>query len=980
MLKELRDFGTESYLVAHSGIQLIDFGFKYDEKRGGALTFAELPCPVQDGTTNLEPIKLVRLAIDRESGGYVDYQTSESIRSEAVYSVRLAQSLTLFDGAWLPIPYLKWRGTDGGKQTFERGPTNWARLRVKQLEKPDVQGNTHRVTMGFDTMVDRPGRRYVVVTDEDVKGEASFQFAPDWGPESWFLAQDWVVGWLKGVLAAAMPRLQVSLPRRNDDQQVQCFHWVTYIVLIEQLKTLIRPPRIKFLDTLSDTSPYTSIDAELILDIGNSRTCGVLIEASKGGRFDLRDSSRLELRDLTEPTNVYNRPFASHTEFVEPDFGNIAWSRRAGQSTFVWPSPVRVGPEAVRLNGRGSGSDGSTGLAAPKRYVWDDREITQQWYFNNSAKPESRSSPVVGPIMKHLTVSGDVRTEIAKGTQIAVLPKFARASLFTFTVMELVYQALTQLNSVDLRARRAEPKAPRRLRRIILTIPTATPLVERERFDRRAKAAISLLWDIMEWKDYAGAPSRPEVRIAYDEATCTQIVYLYDQVVHRFRQAPRDYLASAVPPAGALVSERRKPLRIASLDIGGGTTDLMILSFEVERGGTAFLPEQEFREGFRRAGDEILKAVVVEHVVPAIERVLRERGIRDTRDFMVRLLSDADKDAPLRNQRRLFVTQILVPIALGLLGQYETATAGESDRADFPFEWFFDESPSAKLVDFIESAARTERSDFHLRDVGFPVDFNLLARTVTNVIGGIIENLCRVVQAFGCDFFLVTGRPSRLPIVRDLILRSMATDPHRVVFMHDYNVANWYPFAGPRGTVEDPKTTVVVGALVASLAEERRIDDFSLGSGPSTQGSTVNFVGRMPPEDMLPARDVVLSRKNGVLPRESAPIVFGEPGFIGFRQLPDEDWPATPLYRLGWRNDEKPTDRQIATLPWRVVMQLREDSNRAGEEENQSEHLEIERIEDRDGNSVPPRALELRLQTMRQSDGHWLDTGLLDLI
>ena len=42
--------------------------------------------------------------------------------------------------------------------------------------------------------------------------------------------------------------------------------------------------------------------------------------------------------------------------------------------------------------------------------------------------------------------------------------------------------------------------------------------------------------------------------------------------------------------------------------------------------------------------------------------------------------------------------------------------------------------------------------------------------------------------------------------------------PERVISLHEYRVGAWYPFRDARLRVEDPKTTVAVGAMIAALA------------------------------------------------------------------------------------------------------------------------------------------------------------------
>jgi hypothetical protein len=42
-----------------------------------------------------------------------------------------------------------------------------------------------------------------------------------------------------------------------------------------------------------------------------------------------------------------------------------------------------------------------------------------------------------------------------------------------------------------------------------------------------------------------------------------------------------------------------------------------------------------------------------------------------------------------------------------------------------------------------------------------------------------------------------------------------------------------------------------------------------------------------------------------------------------------------------------------------------------------TENFDISAVVDRDGNNVNRRSLTLRLQTLAQSEGYWLDTGAL---
>src|SRR5260370_22768343 len=108
-------------------------------------------------------------------------------------------------------------------------------------------------------------------------------------------------------------------------------------------------------------------------------------------------------------------------------------------------------------------------------------------------------------------------------------------------------------------------------------------------------------------------------------------------------------------------------LSIASIDVGGGTTDLIINSYRLEGAGTSvtLFPEQKFREGFNVAGDDILLRVVQGHVRPPIELAIRAAGIANPVDLMAELVSGdrGGDDVIQRNLRQQFALQIPLPLA-----------------------------------------------------------------------------------------------------------------------------------------------------------------------------------------------------------------------------------------------------------------------------------------------------------------------------
>ena len=134
-----------------------------------------------------------------------------------------------------------------------------------------------------------------------------------------------------------------------------------------------------------------------MLDVGNSRTCGLLIEAAGELGINLNNSYELALRDLSHPEGVHTKPFESRVEFAQAWFGKNHLSRLGGRAdAFVWPTMTRVGPEATRLAARRRGTEGNTGMSSPKRYLWDEEPQTREWRFNVAYAQDQTAMPAAG--------------------------------------------------------------------------------------------------------------------------------------------------------------------------------------------------------------------------------------------------------------------------------------------------------------------------------------------------------------------------------------------------------------------------------------------------------------------------------------------------------------------------------------------------------------------------------------------------------
>jgi hypothetical protein len=235
------------------------------------------------------------------------------------------------------------------------------------------------------------------------------------------------------------------------------------------------------------------------------------------------------------------------------------------------------------------------------------------------------------------------------------------------------------------------------------------------------------------------------------------------------------------------------------------------------------------------------------------------------------------------------------------------------------------------------------------------------------------------VHAEGCDWLLLSGRPSRQPSVRDMVLAKLPVPPHRIVHMDSYTVGAWYPFRDPLGRISDPKTSAVVGAMLATLAEGR-IEGFMLRASRLSMRSTARYLGRMEISGRIPRQNVLvgeldLDSKKGA--RElTLQLPFQALTYLGFRQLPLERWVTTPLYTIEFRYHEHVPN---LALPLTITLMREEIEADQLDREERREDFVIAEIVDAAGDPVPLDEVRLRLRTMKE-ELYWRDAGILTVI
>ena len=937
----------------------------------------------------------------------------KKISEKSVLTANAREMLDIFEGVWLPLPYFRMEYFE--KTEIHLGPETWSRLFLSKIKSNEDSENgkyTHAVTLAFDTnctAAKELNRDLMLVpTIEDAQGY-KFTCVDDTKCVSklvnWLGQRDWVDQW---IVAEIKKKGEKIIERRFDIKNIDESPYLYVGLYMTFLKALNKGEAFPDVTLHTHSTP---IEVDLILDVGNSRTCGLVVESAPGSQLlNITDARPLKIRYMTKPENSSGEPFDMKLAFVKETFGSDAAGPLSGNiHAFKYPSLVRVGKEAIELSNIYDTGESNSVFSSPKRYLWDTQKKADIWtYVPLSQEPFAR--PALYGISDKFTNDGRLLSKAQKNALIEGLPRpsvalnpyYSNSSLMTFALVEIILQALSYINSDDYRKDTRNVNIPRKLKRIVLTCPTAMLKKEKQILRESAQDAVTALTEyfkelldvhldiipdpeIVKQMDISPTdidnletiPAKDKrLEWGFDEATCSQITFLFNEITYRFKnENVQLYFDVVGKKREDAVYPEKKSVTIASIDIGGGTTDLMICAYQTDPKADVpvLTPDPLFWEGFNLAGDNILKRVIELLVLEGIKDEAQAKGCRNTDGVMSSLFGDylngqSHKD---RMMKKYFVNQIAIPVAYGFL---EFAQKSDIDSETRAFDAFFKHYsfPNQNLVDHINHYfQRFGAVDFDIRQVNWTISREKINQVVRNIIGEMLGDLCGIIAQFDCDYVLLSGRPTNLPIVRDIILENLPAPPDRIIALGNYRVGSWYPFnktsmeEGHTGKIGDPKTCVVVGATIALMSGTlARMNGFRTQRERLANKvvSTANYIG-LYEENAARVRTVYFDEVQG-----NYDLIFNDKIFIGMRQMANNEWIGSAMYKLAFK-DNAAAEALANLMPLTVQLEIR---NR----DKDKEKIEIRRITNKLGNHVEKNQLSLSLQTLTDEYGYWLDTGI----
>ncbi|WP_406020012.1 virulence factor SrfB [Succinivibrio sp.] len=900
-------------LVANSGIQFIDFEFD------GLIDFESddkdiYPKHIVKGQFVKHPKYADHYARFREDKlneclRVDDFETAINIGSEYRTEedrddtgVSMLDSLHLYNGVWFPIPYFSKNKNDT--------PVNWARARI--INKSDVKkretGGEYHVTFAFDTnVIDHDDPFKCVPSEQQINDVFTFRG----GIEATAMllgssdGTSFVEEWARSVYDKLFDKtyFKKGKERIKKDWLDKRFYEKHYLNLIAFLEHFVRPNDIKLMP-FSEKSTNTPTPVSLILDIGNTRSLGFLVEDDDSDSCDLKSNPQLEIRDLNAVENLYKGNFDSKVQFQKAvfDFNSSSSTVSSLSESFVWPSLVRVGKEAVNLAANAKGNEGRTGLISPKRYLWQlehkDPDHVEEWSFNSNYyqipmycqkadDPDSyeeklynvetfEKTAVYAPVSEYLNSSGDAlfadTSNNSDDSHMKAL--YTGKSMMTLMLVEVILQAQMQINSYHYRHRKQREDSPRFLKSIVLTTPPAMSDLEKEVFRSCVYQAIGIVWkargfDKTPPREFAFItkanqmfPMPPEVKLDFSETMAGQLVYFHNETQRVFNGNSLDFISHIRRDdadgryneyAPLKFAEKRadyKTARIATIDIGGGTTDLVITDYSApyrvykdmdnKESGSSEVSNQQgvvqirevLKDGNKVAGDDLVHDIICDEIIPKLKDSFELKNI---------IGSDKEAGNALSKQKRVqCVEQIFTRIAYRILSRIEqlskapieiTSIVTKGSINDFlkntdvcpVLDAVFDKTDNGFEVD--SSVKEYVKNGLGVNDFfDTKLEFDIyrinrkLFHNSSNSLSNTLDYLNTIVNAYRCDVLLLTGRASKLPGIRRLIESKSYLSAKRIISMHSYDCSSWYPtFSLNDGKIGDPKTSVVVGAAIGYI-------------------------------------------------------------------------------------------------------------------------------------------------------------------
>ena len=923
-----------------------------------------------------------------------------------------------FTNRWMPMPFY-----EQGQGNGDLGPYDWCRMKLIPHESPEEapEGpNLFKATLllAFDTHAtylykdkkdkdkndERPKYDLCPVFEE---GSRDKTFAI---PNGTSLLLDYILSgekWVSnGLMEMKYGTKNIGKVRRNPrKREFRYTYLATYIWLLDHLRRFAGLPTV----TLMRDRGEESVNVDMVIDIGNSRTAAIFCE---DGESDFSNAKPLVLQNWTHPVtsdgrlNRTEESFDMRVAFQKVDFGDFN-----DGCQFVWPSMVRLGSEARELTFQtcrlAKGDEKYSTCSSPKRYLWDTQQLkkNEEWCQVSLGVDGRAKPPTLPGISAYFNDDGTLNKEGKGGSGC----QYSRRALMTFAMMEIVAQTHAQINSYEYRHSKGREQSGRKLHRIILTCPTGMSKEEQVALHDCLRDALYVLdrffFGDIKPSDGSAMPVSVDVDIVpnlgdtdspqwmYDEATCSQFVYLYGLLTETYKNCTTDLFK-----AYGKERDGKQSLVVGSLDIGAGTSDIMIARYDAPSSpdSARLAPIPLFWDSFDTAGDDMLHDLIQNVLIQGADGQLEQLMINadglhltenEARGRLFSFFGRNQQDHEFNDKimRRDFTLQVLVPLMYEFLRLHEDGMQEYVIR----FAEFFTTTrrPSPEVLEHFHNriGLRAEDIEWHFdRSV---LDKHILGSSIQKVVKQVAELMC----ASDCDVVLLSGRPSSLQPLVESFRRSAPRLTGKIVILNNHDIGDWFPFINKaKRSINNSKSIVPVGAFIGYKSSHGGLNGFSIDMEHLAKDI-------QPTTDYFIVNDaIVKSRAPFIMKGEKRceMTVYSLPARIGAQQLNIPGYPVRPFYVLSINEDgirdriksssaggdpdngtlKERVDRQVAQIT--AHFPLKFNFNR---DLKNKEVLEIEKVADSTKEELSADDFCLSIQSLNDPDFYWLDMGVYEI-
>ena len=913
------------------------------------------------------------------------------------FSDKRNNTLEQFENVWLPLPYFQKRT----EKRFNFGPLNWARFKMVPRESSEGK-KRYDVIIAIDT---RTGYETDVHNEHPVfrdqfQKEMTFMVCSDEYKVMDFCQPKQEYSYVDQYLFGLVhPELQQPSQIKGNVKKLN--HIASYVFLIQYLaKHNCFPKLVLYKDRDMEIKKI-----DMVVDIGNSSTTALLVE---DGCENFNQVTKLQLTDLTDPImekpngdvviRAYKESFDMRLAFRRAHFGDFG-PKESRQ--FVYPSLVRLGNEANALIHKSSQSESEEKIStysSPKRYLWDGRPNKEEWRFLVlDGEPDDDHILQLNGITNQLKYNGELDLEGNGGKTY----HYSRRSLMTFAFLEMLVQAQMQINSYKYRKDKGKMEMPRQLKRLIVTCPTAMSKLEREKLVQCARNAV-ILKENFEYQNVKDNPNpgasieivpavqrkSAEQKWYYDEATCAQLVYMFGEVGHKYKGCCDEFFNLYGKKTD---NSLKNTLTVGSLDIGAGTSDLMISRYSYNKGTvTTITPEPLFYDSFYFAGDDMLKGLINDLMMldedSAFYRKLKPMSYADCRQKL-RNMFGPDYNGQTEEER-IFRGEFNVQYSVPLMSYFLNLVKNGSPNRTVRFHDVFGELPPNKNV----MKQFEELFGHGLDTLEWEFDYEKVAKKISDKFEPYLKKIATIMFANACDLVILSGRPSSLPPIRNIFLKYYAVSPDRLILLNNYYVGRWYPFDDNTGFITDPKSIVTIGATIGHYSSKlSSLNNFVIDTSKldGNLKSTINFIEKSRDSQQVsycitphqPTGDIFISKL---------------PTYLNVRQLGINIYPSRSLYTIDFNRQKiankiqqnlimsgqgPATDTRLQQLVNDEIEQLRKRAPfkiTLSKDIEDNETLSIEAITDKNDNDLSGSNIEVHIQSLGAEEKYWLDEGAFD--